>query len=65
MKYNNKNKYILYSCCVEETSPISEEEFEIINHVGKFLLENKLKNIPITLIYALLTINEKKLTISK
>ena len=42
MKYNNKNKYILYSCCVEETSPISEEEFEIINHVGKFLLENKL-----------------------
>jgi hypothetical protein len=42
MKYNNKNKYILYSCCVEENSRIAEEEFEIINHIGKFLLENKI-----------------------
>jgi hypothetical protein len=42
MEYNTKDKYILYSCCVEENSQIAEEEFEIINHIAKFLTENKI-----------------------
>lgn len=38
----NKQNYILYSCCLEENSPMAVEEFQIINHIADFLLKNKI-----------------------
>jgi hypothetical protein len=40
-KTNKAINYILYSCSVEESSKIIDEEFEIINHVAKFLINNQ------------------------
>lgn len=41
-KYYKKKNYLLYSCCVEDNSKIIDEEFKIINHVGRFLIKNKI-----------------------
>ena len=36
----NKKKYILFVCCAEDNSRASIEEFNIINHIGEYLIKN-------------------------
>jgi len=36
----NKKKYILFVCCTEDNSRASIEEFNIINHIGEYLIKN-------------------------
>jgi hypothetical protein len=42
IKIKKKQKYILYSLSTEENSRASDEEFNVINHIGKLLIKNKL-----------------------
>lgn len=42
IKSNIQKNFILYSCCVEESNPIINEEFAIINHIAKFLIINNI-----------------------